>query len=72
MLSCSYCFIELINDERMSDEGVGVEENISGDEETFYNLFVIIQEFGVIGEMDDVDVRRISLRDKDERRRCGG
>ena len=43
----------------MSDEGVGVEENIWGDEETFYNLFVIIQEFGVIGEMDDVDVRRI-------------
>ena len=44
----------------MSDEGVGVEENIWGDKETFYNLFVIIHEFGVIGEMDDVDVRRIS------------
>ena len=25
---CSYCFIELINDERMSREGVEVEANI--------------------------------------------
>ena len=28
LLSCSYCLIELINDERMSSEGVGVEANI--------------------------------------------